>query len=98
MKESCFWDIFSFPAKVSPPVLLVFINFVLVFLLCLLIEAPVGCLLRLLCPIVQFAGCSQNPSELGRHLGSLMVQRPLSRRCQPPVRKRGRESQEPFVS
>ena len=45
MKKSHFGDVFNFPAKVSPLLLLVFINFVFVFILGLLIKAPVGYLL-----------------------------------------------------
>ena len=56
MKENRFGDIFSFTVKVSPPVLLVFIDFVFVFFLALPIEDPVGCLLRLLCPFVHLPG------------------------------------------
>ena len=56
MKKSHFWDVYSFPAKVYIPLLLVFINFVFVFLLHFLIKASVGCLLGLFCPFVQFCG------------------------------------------
>ena len=64
MKKSHFGDFVSFPAEVSPPLLLVFINFVFVFLLGLLIEVPVGCLLGPSCPIAHFPGFGPDPKGL----------------------------------